>query len=293
VADPILAIDAQTMTIPSALPANSIRSILVHIQNDTSVHRRLEASLELARATGAHLKCIHITPIEAYVTMETWGGLFGMGKAIDKIDAQEASLRTEIEHKLRAEDVSWDYEHVTGYAVPEIVRRAAFADLAVTGREAHGARAQRPEMGILGDVLTHVRTPLFIPGSGDERIDPLAAAIIAWNGSFEAANAARAAIGLLAFAREVRVVRYTEDKQTLFPDTGLIEYLSRHAIHAELDVRAARLDFADDLIEYANLYGASYIVMGGYSHSRASELVFGGVTRALLHDCPIPLLMSH
>ena len=34
-------------------------------------------------------------------------------------------------------------------------------------------------------------------------------------------------------------------------------------------------------------------VMGGYSHSRAGEFMFGGVTRALLKDCPVALAMAH
>jgi nucleotide-binding universal stress UspA family protein len=38
--------------------------------------------------------------------------------------------------------------------------------------------------------------------------------------------------------------------------------------------------------------GAGIIVMGGYSHSRAGELLFGGVTRSLLKNCPVALVMS-
>jgi nucleotide-binding universal stress UspA family protein len=33
--------------------------------------------------------------------------------------------------------------------------------------------------------------------------------------------------------------------------------------------------------------------MGGYSHSRAGEFLFGGVTRDLLRACPISLVMAH
>jgi nucleotide-binding universal stress UspA family protein len=38
---------------------------------------------------------------------------------------------------------------------------------------------------------------------------------------------------------------------------------------------------------------AEYVVMGGYSHSRAGEFLFGGVTRQLLHDCSVTLVMAH
>ena len=47
------------------------------------------------------------------------------------------------------------------------------------------------------------------------------------------------------------------------------------------------------VVLYAVLAGASYLVMGGYSHSRAGEFLFGGVTRSLLREFPISLVMAH
>ena len=47
------------------------------------------------------------------------------------------------------------------------------------------------------------------------------------------------------------------------------------------------------LVDYAKRSAASYIVMGGYGHSRAGEFLFGGVTRALLKECPVPLVLAH
>jgi nucleotide-binding universal stress UspA family protein len=46
------------------------------------------------------------------------------------------------------------------------------------------------------------------------------------------------------------------------------------------------------LLDYAIGIQASDIVMGGYSHSRAGEFLFGGVTRELLKSCELPLLLS-
>jgi nucleotide-binding universal stress UspA family protein len=34
-------------------------------------------------------------------------------------------------------------------------------------------------------------------------------------------------------------------------------------------------------------------VLGGYSRSRAGEFLFGGVTRDLLHACPVSLVTTH
>jgi nucleotide-binding universal stress UspA family protein len=39
--------------------------------------------------------------------------------------------------------------------------------------------------------------------------------------------------------------------------------------------------------------GSDLLVMGCYGHSRARELVLGGVTRTVLRSMTIPVLMSH
>ena len=38
---------------------------------------------------------------------------------------------------------------------------------------------------------------------------------------------------------------------------------------------------------------ADLLVMGGYSHSRLRELVFGGVTEHVLRQAKLPVLMVH
>ena len=50
---------------------------------------------------------------------------------------------------------------------------------------------------------------------------------------------------------------------------------------------------AATLVAHARGMRAAYIVMGGYSHNRIREVVFGGVTRSLLKECPVPLVIAH
>ena len=272
--------------------ASTIKTILLHVQNDASLEARLQAGLSLARATGAHLKCLHVTPIEAYVTMDGFGGLFVMDKLIERIDEEEEDLRSRLRTRLDAEDVTWDYEQVTANTVSEIVRRSALSDIAIMGRQAHIGRSQGLEVSILGDVLMATRTPLLIPGDAESVYDPSGPAIIAWNGSYEAANAVRGAIGLLKLSADVRVVQF--DDNTGSAPTGLLEFLSRHGIPAQYDQWTAQGDSIPSLLtEYASEKAASFIVMGAYGHARAGEFLFGGVTRSLLKGCPSALVLAH
>jgi nucleotide-binding universal stress UspA family protein len=97
----------------------------------------------------------------------------------------------------------------------------------------------------------------------------------------------------------VKVVRIDEDKDEAFPATILLEYLSRHGIHAELKVETSRPEAWDDDFPYARLVAnadqmnAAYMVMGGYSHSRISEFMFGGLTRSVLAGSPVPVFIAH
>lgn len=273
-------------------PPSDIKSIVLHVQDDGAVDERLAAALSLASATQAHLTCVQVTPVEAYVSMKGFGGVFAIDKAIREVDAREAQLRAHVEGRLQCEDVSWDYEQVTGHPVSLIIHRSALADIVITGRPVHRALGDRSNSAAIGEILSNIGTPLLLCGGSDWHFDPLGPAVIAWNGSFEAANAVRAAIGLLKLASEVRVIRYSEQKRSIFADTQITQFLSQHGINSELDVREARRDFSDDLVEYASMYGGGYIVMGAYSHSRASEILFGGVTRDLLRACPVSLVLS-
>ena len=282
----------------AAQKQSMLQSILLHVQDDATLDDRLEASLSLARSTGAHLSCLHVTPIQAYVAFDSFGGVFVMKDVIEKLDEQETSLRARVEKKLRSEDVSWDYEQITGDVIAQIIGKAALADIVVLGREPHRQDFAGPALGIMGDLLHRARTPLFIPGDEQIQVDVAGTALIAWDGSYEAANAVRASLGLLKIASEVSVLHVAEDKEQEFPGTKLLEYLSRHGIHANMMVQdppAGDRDpdvVAATLVSYARGIGAAYMVMGGYGHNRVREFVFGGITRSLLKECPISLVIA-
>lgn len=76
-------------------------------------------------------------------------------------------------------------------------------------------------------------------------------------------------------------------------ETRLNAALSRRGIHAEVYERSAEPTVEDALMVAARELGAACIVMGGHGHSRMRELMFGGVTRAMLKACHVPLLLAH
>lgn len=277
-----------------------IKTILFHVIDDEFHSHRLDTALSLARGCSAHLSCLHVTPVEAYVAFDGFGGVFVMNDIIKKLEERDVELQAKVEQRLAKEDVSWDYEQVTGNVAAKIVSRAALADLLVTARNPATQDFVGPTIGFLGDVLHSSRTPMFIPAT-DRAFDLAGRALIAWNGSFEAANAVRASLGLLRLSSEVRVLHIREKKlnEDEFPGTKLLEYLSRQGVHAEFVAEPSPTRDVDPdvvaaaIVAEARGAGASYIVMGGYSHTRIRQYLFGGVTRTLLKECPFPVVIAH
>lgn len=278
---------------------SGVRTILLDVQSSAALDHTLETALSLARACEAHLECVHVTPYQAYVAFDAFGGVFVMSDVFRAIEEEAKSLQDRLQAELSKEDVSWDYTQVTGDVPSQIVSRAALADLIVTSRQPERKDSPGSTLGMLGDLLHRSRTPLFLAADDGRIPDPAGPALIAWNGSIEAANAVRSAVGLLKVASDVRITRIPEGKDEAFPSTRLLEYLSRHGIHAELrietvDSELLDVDFMQDyILSEAKRMDAAYVVMGGYSHSRISEYMFGGMTRSMLTGSSVPLLMAH
>ena len=283
----------QPLAAAQQVPGSGIKTILFHVHDDDSVIDRLQLVLSLARACGAHVHCLHVTPIEAFSVVDTFGGTFVSQDIVDAFEQEASALRERIETQLKSEDVTWDYEEITGECVPHLVQSAALADLVVTGREPRNRQFDRPAVTLVGDLLAQIRTPLLVTGDRGTDFDPFAPAVVAWNGSYEAANAVRAALPLLKMASKVRVVQFSEEQPRQFPYTGVVEYLSRHGVSTELDCRTKHGGLYEEVLSYAEHQAAGLIVIGGYSHSRAGEFLFGGLTRALLRDCPLALVIAH
>lgn len=270
-----------------------MKSLLLHVQNDEGLESRLQMALALARSAGGHVSCLQVTPMNVFGGIEAYGAGYVMADLIKQLEEQELALRAQIEARLAKEDVAWSYEHVTTTPGSALVNAGALADLIVVGRFQHGQSAIYSPASILSELLQSSHTPLLICAKDQKGFDPFGPAVIAWNGSFEAANALRAALPLLKQASAVHIVTVEDDKHYDFPPLGASEYLSRHGIKSEL-VREAKgtLSVENRIVATAQGLGAAYLVMGAYGHSRAREFLFGGVTRGLLKECPLPLIAA-
>ena len=104
----------------------------------------------------------------------------------------------------------------------------------------------------------------------------------------------RRAIPLLRTAGRVEIAVIDPTGFEGEPGADLAVLLARHGIAVEITTHAlAGHRTSDVLRQRLTDVGADLLVMGAYGHSRFREYVIGGVTRELLAEAPVPILMAH
>ena len=177
-----------------------------------------------------------------------------------------------------------------------LARQGRAADLTVVGPaggEGGGDDALLAEAAFMDTG----RPALVVPPAWAGTLPP-ARALVAWDGSREAARAAGDAVPLLQHAAEVTVLvvdahaagpRFGDQ-----PGAGLTAFLARHAVKARVKhVAGIAGGPGPTILAQAKEERADLLVMGGYGHSRVREMLFGGTTRHILDHTNAPVLLAH
>ena len=269
-----------------------MKSVLMLLENDRGMETRLQASLDIVRVTEGHLTLLYTTPLSKFVGLDPFGGSYVLPSVIDALDKEEADTRSRIEARLASEGVNWTYLSATDEVSHGLVRHAALNDLVVLSRPSQTDR-RSVFHAMIADIVMGSPSPVLVMPEGKIGFDVAGSAAIAWNGSFEAANALRAALPLLRRASSVSLISVEEEADEQFPLTTASEYLSRHGVKSDLVARSpGSMPVNEALLKAVGKCQADYLVMGAFGHSRAREYWLGGVTRSLIYDAPVPIVFG-
>ncbi|HQX85593.1 MAG TPA: universal stress protein [Aestuariivirga sp.] len=138
--------------------------------------------------------------------------------------------------------------------------------------------------------------PVIVVPNGFSSEISLSHILIAWDGSEGAARAVWDAIPLLLQANTLEIATVVGEKEldevpAANALAGMLTFLGKKITVTPLTFDG---NTAAGLIkQHAARTSAGLVVQGAYGRSRWSELILGGVTREMLHDCALPVLMSH
>ena len=265
-----------------------MKNILLLVHEDIGQEARFRAAIDVTRALNGHLKCLDVLslipwPIDAEV---------GSGIVVKFERKMEAQNKRDLLDKLAGERVSWEWIETTGPISLSILQATNLIDLIVVSRRLDDYPI--PDMDrVVGQLVVKSRLPVLAVPVESSGIKVAGAALIAWDGSPAASAAVAAAIPVLKLAKSVSLLEI-DDGSVQTPASEAAAYLALHDIKAEMILEDFQLNDAPTLIlAHASSGKFDYVVMGGFGHSRFIEAVFGGVTRMMLNNCPIALLMAH
>ena len=271
-----------------------LRDILVH----ASDNGRNSANWTLAGAIAADHKarlCAHYTHIPytmpAYVEAYIPADIIARQES-ERMERAE-SARAEFEEFCRLRQISHEWHFTRDDAIDSLTQRARYSDVVVVGQEEDGLAPM--EMADLAPelVLGSGRPMIVVPYAGQfttvgQRV------LVAWNGSREAARAVHDALPILKRARKTIVLSVDAEPEGHLPGADISAHLARHGVLVEAAQTVAKdIDVADAILGAVSDYSADLLVMGAWGHSRMRERVLGGVTRHVMKQMTVPVMMSH
>ncbi|MFV3075533.1 universal stress protein [Niveispirillum fermenti] len=187
--------------------------------------------------------------------------------------------------------VSASFAEAAGVTEDVMAAAARLSDITVFPSVANEDRTA-VLVGLEAALLESGRPVLVAPEGG---VTPVLGRTVAlaWNGRAQSARALALAMPLLEKADAVHVLGVDTLRTDADEAAPVVEYLAWHGIPATYHKLDGSGSVAAQLQERCAEVGADLLVMGGYGHSRLRELILGGVTRAMLNQTTLPLLLAH
>ncbi len=287
------------------------KSIFVPAISKKTFGPTLEAALIFARKFESHIVACQVRqPFEEYIQPLPYPlELNSLSQARDihekAMDALIRNLRSQFESITRdydCEEVSLNGQPVTpsssaswmlrtGDPLDILNRYGRMTDIVFMQPTAYPPQSQETEL--CRQAVTEIGRPIcLIPEIGLKEFP--AKAVIGWNGSLEATRALASSLPLLKKVNSVTLLVAGELPPNS-PDTeSVARYLKFHGVEADVEtIERSKSSIAIQIAERLDDGDGNIFVMGGYSHSRVRERVFGGVTHELIRAPTSPIFIAH
>lgn len=211
-----------------------------------------------------------------------------------KLQRRTAAVTALLATSPISSDVTSEYPELT-WADDAIGRRARYADITLLGPELL-SRGILKSKAIEGALFSSGKPLLLVPKGSSPTLKPKRI-IVAWDSRIEASNAVSRSLNLLIGADDVHLVLVDplegESGQGAEPGADVASYLARYGVKVTVDrVTSQGRTVAATLRQHAIDTSADLLVMGAYGHSKLRERIFGGVTRSMIEEPPLPTLMA-
>lgn len=272
----------------------AIRNILLHAFEGEAGNTVRDVAFALAQKHDSHVSALSIvdnTPIPAYVVPYVPVNLSDTYIEEARKTAENVEAQTRAEAEKQGVRLDWNYEE--GDLCGHMNVHARYADICVVGQGTGSDVPVGPANLLPDELILGSGRPVFIVPYGYKADGLGKKVLVAWNGSAQATRAVHDAMPLLQNADNVRILSVGGPENHL-PGAEISAHLAQHDVNAEAHHAVEDgLSTAETISENASDWGADLVVCGAWGHSRLRETVLGGVTRHLLRNMTVPVVMSH
>lgn len=278
---------------------DELGEIVVFIDGHIKTPTILEFAGVLAEEHGARLIAVFLQPEPTVTTAQEFARGEGMRDVMEvhekEIEGIEAHHRALFENIVRRRGVQSgsEWRSLSRWG-SEVAVQAYYADLVVIARPEPAGQSPAPS-GLAESLVLSSGRPiiLFPPNQTASRVRR---SLLAWNATRESIRAVADALPLLARATvEVLIVDHERQRARHGQEPGadIARHLARHGAQVEVQrLSSGGKDVGQLLLSQAAAFRADLLVMGAYGHSTLREWMFGGVTRTVLYEAGLPVLMS-
>ena len=277
-----------------------IRQVLVCIEGSPSGARAVEMGVEIARGHGASLVGLAIVD-EPDIRAGEATGIGGSSykkqrdqSLLEDAQRQVAEWLAGFSERCRAAGVPAQSLEERGRPAATILEEMRNYDLTLMGRHANFTFETAASDRQTRDAVLHqARKPVIVVP--EQPPVPSPRVLIAFDGSSASKRAVRSfAESGLGADSELHVASADDDGVHAWEMASRgVDILKEYGLPAEPQSVVSVLPIADALLQVRERLGARMMVLGAYTRSRLSELIWGSVTRALVEKTPVPLYLHH
>ena len=279
-----------------------LREIVVFIDGHTKAGGILEFAGELAEEHGARLIGVFLQPEPTITPAETFARGTGMQRVseshrsqLERIDADYRALFGDIvrRHGLRPES---EWRSLVPSFSSDVGVHAYYADVVVIAQPRPEGRTDRPPGLAESLILTSGRPIIVFPSVST--VSRIRRILVGWNARRESIRAVADAMPALMKAEAVEVLVIDHERTAGHgedPGAEVARHLARRGVKVDtrhLSSAKEKEEVGHLLLSQAATFGADLLVMGAYGHSQLRDWMFGRVTRTVLREAGLPVLMS-
>jgi len=287
-----------------------IKTILVPIDGSKGSFAALSRAFIVAGRFGAHIKALHVMtrgsdiagagtyslPAKLRKSVETKSDELALKKATELQEFFEEHCQdndipiSNRPVKQGGATAVWHQEF--GNVDDVLIHHGRVSDVIAVPRPKikKGVMRRSPVGGAIEAILLRTGRPVLIepPNSNVKRCERI---VLGWNDSLECSRALAMTMPWLDGLDEITVLVSKKRKSSI---NTLVDYLSWYNVKANIELLDGKGEtIGEAMLNVCSEIKTDFLIVGGFSHARARELLFGGVTRHLLMRSKVVTIMAH